>query len=230
MTFEEILVQFKTAKPLLLMRAKNAPFIISFFHKVFADANITTITNSELRSKLEGYMEELSYEEKDEELEAGTLFDDFSVRAAQYIDKWSNSGFLSKYPNDDGEDLHELTSDTRKVLKWLGDLEKRSHVGTNSRFKDIFFKLQKMIEQTNEDAEARVEELSKRLMYGSSSITIKSSSLIFISISVYAICRISPISSIALLLSSRFFSESTLLIFSLSLRLESITFLPDTCR
>ena len=107
MTFEEILVQFKTAKPLLLMRAKNAPFIISFFHKVFADANITTITNSELRSKLEGYMEELSYEEKDEELEAGTLFDDFSVRAAQYIDKWSNSGFLSKYPNDDGEDLHD---------------------------------------------------------------------------------------------------------------------------
>lgn len=162
MTFEEILVQFKTAKPLLLMRAKNAPFIISFFHKVFADANITTITNSELRSKLEGYMEELSYEEKDEELEAGTLFDDFSVRAAQYIDKWSNSGFLSKYPNDDGEDLHELTPDTRKVLKWLGDLEKRSHVGTNSRFKDIFFKLQKMIEQTNEDAEARVEELQKK--------------------------------------------------------------------
>ena len=162
MTFEEILVQFKTAKPLLLMRAKNAPFIISFFHKVFADANITTITNSELRSKLEGYMEELSYEEKDEELEAGTLFDDFSVRAAQYIDKWSNSGFLSKYPNDDGEDLHELTSDTRKVLKWLGDLEKRSHVGTNSRFKDIFFKLQKMIEQTNEEAEARVEELQKK--------------------------------------------------------------------
>ncbi len=94
MTFEEILLQFKTAKPLLLLRAKNAAFIISFFQKVFSDANITTITNSELRSKLEGYMEELSYEERDEELEAGTLFDDFSVRAAQYIDKWSNSGFL----------------------------------------------------------------------------------------------------------------------------------------
>lgn len=162
MTFEEILSHFKTAKPLQLIRAKNAPFIISFFYKVFSDANITTITNSELRSKLEGYMEELSYEEKDEELEAGTLFDDFSIRASQYIDKWSNSGFLSKYPNDDGEDLHELTPDTKKVLKWLGDLEKRSHVGTNSRFKDIFFKLQKMIEQTNEDAEARVEELQKK--------------------------------------------------------------------
>lgn len=162
MTFEEILSHFKTAKPLQLLRAKNAPFIISFFYKVFSDANVTTISNSELRSKLEGYMEELSYEEKDDELDSETLFDDFGVRSAQYIDKWSNSGFLSKYPNDDGEDLHELTPDTKKVLKWLGDLEKRGHVGTNSKFRDIFFKLQKMIELTNEDVEARIEELNKK--------------------------------------------------------------------
>ncbi len=162
MTFEEILSHFKTAKPLQLIRAKNAPFIISFFYKVFSDANVTTISNSELRSKLEGYMEELSYEEKDDELDSETLFDDFSVRSAQYIDRWSNSGFLSKYPNDDGEDLHELTPDTKKVLKWLGDLEKRGHIGTNSKFRDIFFKLQKMIELTNEDVEVRIEELNKK--------------------------------------------------------------------
>ncbi len=162
MTFEEIQLQFNTSKSLLLLRAKNAPFIISFFQKVFTDANITTITNSELRSKLEGYMEELSYEAKDDELDATTLFDDFSVRAAQYIDRWSNNGFLRKYPNDDGEDLHELTPDTIKVLKWLTDLDRREYVGTNSRFKDIFFKLQKMIEHTNEDAETRIEELNKK--------------------------------------------------------------------
>lgn len=52
MTFEEILLQFKIAKPLLLLRVKNAAFIVSFFQKVFADANITTIANAELRSKL----------------------------------------------------------------------------------------------------------------------------------------------------------------------------------
>lgn len=79
MSFESILQQFKTAKSLLLLRAKNAPFIISFLQKVFADANTTTIANSDLRSKLEGYMEDLSYEEKDEELDAATLFDDFAL-------------------------------------------------------------------------------------------------------------------------------------------------------
>lgn len=162
MTFEEILLHFKTSKTLQLLRAKNAAFVISFFYKVFSDANVTTISNSELRSKLEGYFEELSYEEHDEELDSATLFDDFSVRAGQYIDKWSNSGFLSKYPSDDGEDLHELTPDTRKVLKWIDDLQKREHVGTNSKFRDIYFKLQKMIEHTNENVEVRIEELNKK--------------------------------------------------------------------
>jgi hypothetical protein len=162
MTFEEIQQHFKSTKSLLLIRAKNAAFILSFFQKVFANANVTTITNAELRSKLEGYMEELSYEEKDDELEAGTLFDDFSVKAAQYIDKWSNNGYLRKYPNDEGEDLHELTPDTLKVLKWLGDLQQREFVGTNSRFKDIFYKLQKMIEHTNENVEARIQELENK--------------------------------------------------------------------
>lgn len=162
MTFEELVQQFKTARPLLLLRARNAPFVISFLHKVFSDANVTTISNGELRSKLEGYLEDLSYEEKDDELEAGSLFDDFSLRGAQYIDKWSNNGYLRKYPGNEGEDLHELTPETIKVLKWLEDLAPREYVGTNSRFKDIFFKLQKMVEQTNEDPEARIQELKKK--------------------------------------------------------------------
>ncbi|MBK7040823.1 MAG: DUF3375 family protein, partial [Bacteroidetes bacterium] len=73
-----------------------------------------------------------------------------------------NNGYLRKYPSDDGEDLHELTPDTIKVLKWLEDLVPREYIGTNSRFKDIFFKLQKLVEQTNEDPEDRIEELQKR--------------------------------------------------------------------
>lgn len=162
MTFEEIVQQFKTARPLLLLRARNAPFVISFLQKVFSDANITTISNGELRSKLEGYIEELSYEEGDDELDAESLFDDFALRAAQYIERWSNNGYLRKYPGDDGEDLHELTPDTIKVLMWLEDLAPREYIGTNSRFKDIFFKLQKMVEQTNEDPESRIEELEKK--------------------------------------------------------------------
>lgn len=162
MTFEDLSLRFKTARPLILLRAKSAPFTLSFFYKVFKEAHITTIGNAELRNKLEGYLEDLEYEEKDEELESNTLFDDNTLKAAQYIEKWSNAGFLRKYPNDDGEDLHELTSDTQKVMKWIDDLQTREFVGTNSRFKDIFFKLQEMIEQSTENAEVRIQELEKK--------------------------------------------------------------------
>ena len=136
--------------------------MLSFFYKVFRERHITTISNTELRNKLEGYLEDLEYEEKDEELDAATLFDDAGTKAAQYIERWSNAGFLRKYPNDEGEDLHELTSDSQKVIKWLEDLDQREFVGTNSRFRDIFFKLQKMLEQGNGNPQQRLEELEKK--------------------------------------------------------------------
>lgn len=145
-----------------MLRAKSAPLMLSFFFKAFREGHITTVTNTELRNKLEGYLEDLEYEEKDDELDAVTLFDDYAVKAAQYIEKWSNAGLLRKYPNDEGEDLHELTSDTQKVIKWLEDLEQREFIGTNSRFKDIFHKLQKILEQGNENLEQRLEELEKK--------------------------------------------------------------------
>ncbi len=162
MTFEALLLQFNNAKPLKLIRAKSAPLMLSFFYKIFKDAHITSITNSELRSKLEYYLEELDYTEKDDDLQAESLFDDHSLKAAQYIENWSNAGYLRKYPNDDGEDLHELTSDTQKVMKWIDDLQQKEFIGTNSRFKDIFFKLQTMMEKANENVEQRIEELKKK--------------------------------------------------------------------
>lgn len=162
MTFEDLSLQFKNARPLVLLRAKNAPFMLSFFYKIFRESHITTITNTELRNKLEGYMEDLEYEEKDDELEASTLFDDYSQKATQYIDKWSNSGYLQKYPDDEGEDLHELTSDTIKVFEWIENLQRPEHIGTNSRFRDIFYKLRGMIEQSTENVELRIQELENK--------------------------------------------------------------------
>lgn len=162
MTFDELSLQFKTSKALILLRAKSAPFALSFFFKIFKETHVATITNTELRNKLESYLDELEYAEKDDELEASTLFDDNTLKATQYIEKWSNAGFLTKYPDDSGEDLHTLTSDTQKAMKWLEDLRVREFVGTNSRFRDIFARLQELIELSTENKEARIAELEKK--------------------------------------------------------------------
>lgn len=162
MTFESLLLQFKMARPLIILRASSAPLMLSFFHRVFRQSHITTISNNELRNKLESYMDDIEYAQKDDELESNTLFDDYSLKAAQYIEKWSNAGFLRKYPNDSGEDLHELTSDTVKVFEWLEDLQRPDHIGTNSRFRDIYFKLKSMIEQSTESVEVRIQALENK--------------------------------------------------------------------
>lgn len=162
MTFEALSLQFKTAKPLVLLRSKNAPFMLSFFYKAFIDPNVTTVTNTELKQKLEAYLEDLEYDEKDDEPSNPKFSEDYSVRAAQYLETWSNTGFLRKYPDDTGEDLHEISSDTHKVIKWIEDLQQREFVGTNSRFRDIYFKLKMMIEKTTENVEHRIQELESK--------------------------------------------------------------------
>jgi hypothetical protein len=162
MTFQELSDQFKTLRPLILLRAKNAAFTLSFLHKVFKEANITTLTNTEIRSKLENFLDDIDYDEKDEELEGQSLFDDNVLKATQYIERWSSVGYLRKYPNDEGEDLHELTFDTVKIFNWIEFLQKREFVGTNSRFRDIYFKLKEMIEQSNDDPATRIAELEKK--------------------------------------------------------------------
>lgn len=162
MTFDELSSQFKNARSLIMLRSKSAPMMLSFFYKVFKQDHVTTISNSDLRNKLEAYLDDLDYEEKDDELDESSLFDDHSVKASQYIEKWSNIGYLRKYPDDNGEDLHELTSDTVKVMQWIEDLQKRDYVGTNSRFRDIFFRLKEMIEQSTDDPATRIQELEKR--------------------------------------------------------------------
>lgn len=98
----------------------------------------------------------------DDETTGDAIENDYSLRSAQYIEKWSTAGFLTKYPGDDGDDLHELTADTQKVFNWLEDLKKPAFVGTNSRFRDIFSRLKEMIEQSNADPEARIAELEKK--------------------------------------------------------------------
>lgn len=160
MNFDTLSVHFKTSKPLILLKATNAPLILSFFYKVFVEAKVTTISNRELKQKLAAYLEDLEYNERDEELT--DTADDNEIQASQYIERWSTNGFLRKYPNDEGEDLHELTADTRKVMNWIEDLQLREHIGTNSRFKDIFFKLKNMIEKTTQDVKQRIEDLENK--------------------------------------------------------------------
>jgi hypothetical protein len=162
MTYDQLCNLYAHSVTLKILRARSAPMMLSFFHYTFKEKNQTTISNVELVTRLSDYLGVTGYQATDDEIDANSLLEHDDVKARKYIDQWSNKGFLRKYPDDDGLDIHELSSDMEKVMHWVSTLQKREFVGTESRFKDIFSKLKELIDQSNKDPEQRIQELEKK--------------------------------------------------------------------
>lgn len=159
MVYDSLANLFANSTALQLITRKNAPLILSFLQESFKQDAIRTRSNTELTSRLARLLEEIDYKDEDEDINSSKLFDDYDAKAMQYMERWSNAGFLRKYPNELGEEVHELTADSEKVLLWLQSLKRREFVGTESRFKDIFTRLKDLISQTEVDPEKRLQEL-----------------------------------------------------------------------
>ena len=162
MTYDQLCNLYAQSVTLRILRARSAPMMLSFFHYTFKEKNQTTISNVELVTRLSDYLGVTGYRAADDEIDAGSLLEHDDEKARKYIEQWSNKGFLRKYPDDDGVDIHELSSDMEKVMHWVSTLQKREFVGTESRFKDIFSKLKELIDQSNKDPAQRIQELEKK--------------------------------------------------------------------
>ncbi|HVI46860.1 MAG TPA: DUF3375 domain-containing protein [Chitinophaga sp.] len=162
MTYEQLCNLYAQSVTLKILRARSAPMMLSFFHYTFKEKNHTTIPNVELVTRLADYLEITGYKATDDEIDASALLEQEDERARKYIEQWSNKGFLRKYPDDDGNDIHELSSDMEKVMHWVSTLQKREFVGTESRFRDIYSKLKELVDQSNKDPRQRIQELERK--------------------------------------------------------------------
>lgn len=162
MTYEQLCNLYAQSVTLRILRARSAPLMLSFFHYTFKEKNQTTISNVELVTRLSDYLGMTGYKATDDEIDASSLLDNDDEKARKYIEQWSNKGFLRKYPDDDGVDIHELSSDMEKVMHWISTLQKREFVGTESRFKDIFSKVKELVDQSNKDPQQRIQELERK--------------------------------------------------------------------
>lgn len=160
LTFDNIHFFFDNSPAARLMRAKSAAKILSFFYRSFKENQVTFLTEEKIIDQLADFLKEYDIEE--EEASSQLLIPDFDTKSRQLIDHWTEKGFLRNYESPDNEILYELTSHTEKVLQWLEQLETREFVGTESRFKDIFNKLQELVANTTEDADMKIRELEER--------------------------------------------------------------------
>lgn len=142
-----------------LLRAKSAPLIISFLHKEFKARNLIVIPAYEVIAHLADYIEAL--DDKDIlDIEAS----DSLQLSRRYIDLWCNEDnrYLTRYPNEQGEPMIELTTHTEKAFQWVEMLQQREFVGTESRFLDIFRQLRDLIDNTAADPKRKIKELEKK--------------------------------------------------------------------
>lgn len=149
--YEDIRYTLDSSKTIALFRANNAPLIISFLFLNFKKSNRITIPNSELVSSLSDYLYHIREKHRDKE---------YPDSPQDYLDQWSNQGYLRKYylPGSD-DPVFELSPATEKTIDWFRDLDKKEFVGTESRMLLIFELLKDIVYKSSADPAVRLEAL-----------------------------------------------------------------------
>ncbi len=139
-----------------LLRAKNAPLVASFLHRVFITPNQRVLAQSDLVEALNDTLYALRER----------LGGDAPPKPAnEYLNDWAanDAGWLRKfYPPGSDESHFDLTPATERALAWLVSLSERAFVGTESRLLTLFSLLQQMSEGSDTNPQTRLAELHKR--------------------------------------------------------------------
>ena len=155
-----ILDILKTSPSVALLKARSSGIIIDFLTRVYGD--VAAVSHENIDSLLAEYLNSHGFDEDDE---SDILYTDtYEEKATKYIRKWTDSGFLTNYRNEDGEIHYELSSHSSKVIDWLAGLKQEEYIGTESKFKSIISQLRELVEYTNEDREKRLQLLEDKKM------------------------------------------------------------------
>ena len=142
-----------------LLRADNAPLVLSFLHRVFVADNLRSISATELASRLDDELYALNQRESEQTDKR------FPKSAKAYLDDWAapGAGWLRKYyPDGTDEPHYDATPAVEKALHWIQGLHEREFVGTESRLRVIFALLRQIVFGTEADPEQRLVELRRQ--------------------------------------------------------------------
>jgi hypothetical protein len=139
-----------------LLCSEHAPLVVAFLHRTFIQPNVRTMPEPDLAEALDDDLFSLR-----ERLGAAS----FPRPAREYLNDWASpeKGWLRKfYLRGTDEPYFDLVPATERVIAWLGELESRSFVGTESRLLTLFDLLRQMVSGTLTDPAERLAELQSR--------------------------------------------------------------------
>ncbi|GEE03485.1 hypothetical protein nbrc107696_39310 [Gordonia spumicola] len=156
MQFDEIVAVRRANPAWRLLRADNAPLVLSFLGRVFVDDNVREISESGLVSLLDDELYELNKR----------LGEDAYPRTAKaYLDEWSapGAGWLRKYYVVESDEPHyDATPAVERAVAWVASLRDRDFIGTESRLNTVFDLLRQIVYGANADPKVRIAELRRR--------------------------------------------------------------------
>jgi flagellar motility protein MotE (MotC chaperone) len=140
-----------------LLRASNAPLVLTFLGRFFVEDNTGATASSALAAAL------------DDELYALNASDPAAPRypkpAADYLEDWAHAdtGWLRRfYPLGSDEVHYDATPAFEKAYSWVTGLAVRPFVGTESRLHTAVELLRQIVHGAEADPEARLAELRRR--------------------------------------------------------------------
>jgi hypothetical protein len=140
-----------------LLRAGNAPLVLSFLGRFFVDDNNGATSAGVLTSALDDELYALNSGDTDRPR--------YPRRAVDYLDDWSapESGWLRRfYPVGSDEVHYDATPAFEKAYAWIIGLQVRPFVGTESRLHTVVDLLRQIAHGTETDPQVRLAELRRR--------------------------------------------------------------------
>ncbi|MEQ1746223.1 MAG: DUF3375 domain-containing protein [Saprospiraceae bacterium] len=147
---------------LALLRTPHMPLILSFCYQEFKTENEPTRPYRLLIERLANFLEDLNYQDTSELTTTGHLFA-HAEHAKTLLERWIENRYLRTFMDDQNrEQVVVLSKHTEKAFQIIELLRDREFVGAESKFREIFRRLQELIEFANPDKTERLAELEKQ--------------------------------------------------------------------
>lgn len=138
-----------------LLRARNAPLVLSFLGDYFLDGNRGAVPAGVLTTALDDHLYAIHRGEPER----------YTATPGDYLDDWSSpeSGWLRRFYQAGSDEVHyEATPTLEKAHRFVESLQERSFVGTESRLHTLIGLLRQIVHGSETDPATRIAELERR--------------------------------------------------------------------
>ncbi|MEG0834788.1 MAG: DUF3375 domain-containing protein [Christensenellaceae bacterium] len=154
--YEKLSDLMESSIPLKIFRMNDPALALSFLYDQFKIHSQIVIENELMIDALANYLEVIGYKASDEN--GGMIL--YYEEAFQLVDKWVNNRFLHKRIDDKDHKVYiSLSQYIEKAFQIVSILQEKSFVGTESKFRDIFNKLNELVDNNTENPEKKIGEL-----------------------------------------------------------------------